>query len=291
MTARAAPRSAALKARPARIRAPYASATIALVESELPGGHSPGYFAMITEPLQTASISWRGDPAMFEGFPDFYFERLPGTADEAWRVAQMVGGRRLTGKKGVEVVVEHEPRRAPGCVGEDRVEVGHPAVGDPLLAPGDAVADDGTVLAYGEAPHLGSASDSPLAFPIVRLLAKKRWLNPDQVTFILVRGHRLPTCNVVGCGVGPGCGPVLVGGCGARRGEPTGPVDVRIRSTRSVTALRLIGRGYFIGCSDQQDSDGDECFACCDAGQCPEDDVVRGHAGARSAANRLASSS
>jgi hypothetical protein len=52
--------------------APYASATIALVESELPGGHSPGYFAMITEPLQTSSISWRGDPAMFEGFPDFF---------------------------------------------------------------------------------------------------------------------------------------------------------------------------------------------------------------------------
>jgi hypothetical protein len=52
--------------------APYASATIALVESDLPGGHSPGYFAMITEPLQTSSISWRGDPAMFEGFPDFF---------------------------------------------------------------------------------------------------------------------------------------------------------------------------------------------------------------------------
>jgi hypothetical protein len=52
--------------------APYASATIALVESALPGGHSPGYFAMITEPLQTGSISWRGDPAMFEDFPDFF---------------------------------------------------------------------------------------------------------------------------------------------------------------------------------------------------------------------------
>jgi hypothetical protein len=52
--------------------APYASATIALVEAELPGGHSPGYFAMITEPPQTSNISWRGDPAMFEGFPDFF---------------------------------------------------------------------------------------------------------------------------------------------------------------------------------------------------------------------------
>jgi hypothetical protein len=52
--------------------APYASATIALVEAELPGGHSPGYFAMITEPPQTSNISWRGDPAMFDGFPDFF---------------------------------------------------------------------------------------------------------------------------------------------------------------------------------------------------------------------------
>jgi hypothetical protein len=52
--------------------APYASATVALVESSLPGGHSPGYFAMITEPVQTSTLSWRGDPAMFEGFPDFF---------------------------------------------------------------------------------------------------------------------------------------------------------------------------------------------------------------------------
>jgi hypothetical protein len=52
--------------------APYAAAGIALVESELPGGHSPAYFSMINEPLQNSNISWRGDPAMFEGFPDFF---------------------------------------------------------------------------------------------------------------------------------------------------------------------------------------------------------------------------
>jgi hypothetical protein len=52
--------------------APYASTTIALVESDLPGGHSPAYFAMLNEPLQEQNISWRGDPAMFEGFPDFF---------------------------------------------------------------------------------------------------------------------------------------------------------------------------------------------------------------------------
>ena len=51
---------------------PYASATIALLESELPGGHSPGYFALLNTPLPTANITWRNDPAMFDGFPDFF---------------------------------------------------------------------------------------------------------------------------------------------------------------------------------------------------------------------------
>jgi hypothetical protein len=52
--------------------APYASATIALVESALPGGHSPAYFSMLNEPQETSPLSWRGDPAMFDGFPDFF---------------------------------------------------------------------------------------------------------------------------------------------------------------------------------------------------------------------------
>jgi hypothetical protein len=52
--------------------APYASATVALLESDLPGGHSPGYFAVINNPLPTASVTWRGDPAMFDGFPEFF---------------------------------------------------------------------------------------------------------------------------------------------------------------------------------------------------------------------------
>ena len=52
--------------------APYASATIALVESVLPGGHSPAYFSMLNEPQDVTAMSWRGDPAMFEGFSDFF---------------------------------------------------------------------------------------------------------------------------------------------------------------------------------------------------------------------------
>jgi hypothetical protein len=52
--------------------APYASATVALVESQLPGGHSPGYFAVLNQPLAPGNQTWRGDPAAFDGFPDFF---------------------------------------------------------------------------------------------------------------------------------------------------------------------------------------------------------------------------
>ncbi len=52
--------------------APYASATVALVENDLPGGHSPGYFAVLNQPLSPNSQAWRGDPASFDTFPDFF---------------------------------------------------------------------------------------------------------------------------------------------------------------------------------------------------------------------------
>jgi hypothetical protein len=52
--------------------APFPSMTIALVESELPGGHSPGYFAVLNEPVPGNNNSWRGDPASFDGFPEFF---------------------------------------------------------------------------------------------------------------------------------------------------------------------------------------------------------------------------
>jgi hypothetical protein len=52
--------------------APYPSATLALVESQLPGGHSPGYFALLNNPLPTSRLNWRSDPASFSGFPEFF---------------------------------------------------------------------------------------------------------------------------------------------------------------------------------------------------------------------------
>jgi hypothetical protein len=51
---------------------PYTSATVALLESDLPGGHSPGYFAIIKTPVAFSPAQWRGDPAAFENFPEFF---------------------------------------------------------------------------------------------------------------------------------------------------------------------------------------------------------------------------
>jgi len=52
--------------------APYTSAAIALLEGDLPGGHSPGYFVVLDTPSSFAQMNWRGDPASFENFPQFF---------------------------------------------------------------------------------------------------------------------------------------------------------------------------------------------------------------------------
>ena len=51
---------------------PYPSFTIALIENDLPGGHSPGYFAALNQPLPTSNLTWRNDPAAFQGYHDFF---------------------------------------------------------------------------------------------------------------------------------------------------------------------------------------------------------------------------
>ena len=51
---------------------PYPSMALALVEHDLPGGHSPGYFAVLNNPLPTSPFVWRNDPAAFTGFPEFF---------------------------------------------------------------------------------------------------------------------------------------------------------------------------------------------------------------------------
>src|SRR6185437_16620710 len=51
---------------------PYPSFTLALVESNLPGGHSPAYFAALNQPLPTSPFVWRNDPTAFASFPEFF---------------------------------------------------------------------------------------------------------------------------------------------------------------------------------------------------------------------------
>ena len=51
---------------------PYPTFALVLVEGELPGGHSPAYFAQLFQPLPMATLNWRNDPAAFDRFPDFF---------------------------------------------------------------------------------------------------------------------------------------------------------------------------------------------------------------------------
>ena len=52
--------------------APYASFTLALTESDRPGGHSPPYFAILNQLMPGSTIVWRNDPVNFENFPSFF---------------------------------------------------------------------------------------------------------------------------------------------------------------------------------------------------------------------------
>jgi len=54
--------------------APFPALTVALIESQAPGGHSPGFLVVVNEPLPTSEniVSWRSDPAWFDGFPEFF---------------------------------------------------------------------------------------------------------------------------------------------------------------------------------------------------------------------------
>jgi len=51
---------------------PYPAFTLAIVEGDLPGGHSPAYFAQLLQPLPMTVQTWRNDPASFDRFPDFF---------------------------------------------------------------------------------------------------------------------------------------------------------------------------------------------------------------------------
>jgi hypothetical protein len=69
--------------------AAYPSLALAVVESELPGGHSPGYFVALNQPLPNTPYVWRNDPASFEDYPEFFLAHE--VAHQWW--GQAVGWR------------------------------------------------------------------------------------------------------------------------------------------------------------------------------------------------------
>jgi Peptidase family M1 domain len=52
--------------------APYNSFTLAMTESDLPGGHSPAYFALVNETLPSSRYVWTNDPVAFQSYPTFF---------------------------------------------------------------------------------------------------------------------------------------------------------------------------------------------------------------------------
>jgi hypothetical protein len=68
---------------------PYPTLTLAVVENDLPGGHSPAYFAQLHQPPPFAPVVWRNDPVYFSGFPDFFLAHE--VAHQWW--GQAVGWR------------------------------------------------------------------------------------------------------------------------------------------------------------------------------------------------------
>jgi hypothetical protein len=68
---------------------PYSALTLALVESSRPGGHSPGYFAVLNQPLAYSGVTWRNDPASFPNYPEFFLAHE--IAHQWW--GQAVAGR------------------------------------------------------------------------------------------------------------------------------------------------------------------------------------------------------
>jgi len=68
---------------------PYPALTVALVEKDLPGGHSPAFLAVLFQPPPAAQSNWSGDPAAFVGFPEYF---LAHEAAHQW-FGQAVGWR------------------------------------------------------------------------------------------------------------------------------------------------------------------------------------------------------
>jgi hypothetical protein len=53
--------------------APYPTLTLAILDDNLPGGHSPAYFVALHQALPTSPYSWANDPVAFDSqYPSFF---------------------------------------------------------------------------------------------------------------------------------------------------------------------------------------------------------------------------
>ena len=52
--------------------APYPDFTLAAVDDNLPGGHSPAYFAVLHQPLPSTPYQWGQDPVWFNSYPRLF---------------------------------------------------------------------------------------------------------------------------------------------------------------------------------------------------------------------------
>jgi len=52
--------------------APYPDFTLAAVDDNLPGGHSPAYFAVLHQPLPSTPYQWSKDPVWFGNYPELF---------------------------------------------------------------------------------------------------------------------------------------------------------------------------------------------------------------------------
>jgi hypothetical protein len=51
---------------------PYESLTVTMLEHDLPGGHSPAYFAIVNNAAPFTKLYWGNDPAAFAGVPEYF---------------------------------------------------------------------------------------------------------------------------------------------------------------------------------------------------------------------------